>query len=246
MHSPILILSALPRELQLLREQLTGDETTTVGGNAFHTGTIRSRPVVLTAAGMGKVNAAMVATLGIDHFRPATLLFTGVAGGLDETLHIGDIVVADRVVHHDTGTIEPDGLHVYQSGHVPFFNPTDDLGYRSPERLLAAVHAVVGGLDLVPVLGHAPDVVFGTIATCDQFIHSEVERARLHSMMGAMAVEMEGAAVAQVADHFGVDHLVVRSLSDLAGRESEVDFSRFLDETAANSVRLVFALLPAI
>jgi adenosylhomocysteine nucleosidase len=246
MQRPILIMSALAGELHLLREQLSGERATTIGGRDFHTGTIRSRPVVLTAAGIGKVNAAMVATLGIDHFGPETLLFTGVAGGLDETLRIGDIVVADRVVHHDTGTIEPDGLHVYQSGHVPFFNPTDDLGYRSPGRLLAAVHAVVGGLDLVPVLGHAPDVVFGTIATCDQFIHSEVERIRLQAVMGARAVEMEGAAVAQVADHFDVDHLVVRSLSDLAGRESEVDFSRFLDETAANSVRLVLALLPVI
>jgi adenosylhomocysteine nucleosidase len=246
MHSPTLILSALPRELQLLRERLTRGDTTTVRDNAFHTGTIRSRPVVLTAGGMGKVNAAMVATLGIDHFRPATLLFTGVAGGLDETLHIGDIVVADRVVHHDTGTIEPDGLHLYQSGHVPFFNPTDDLGYRPPEQLLAKVRAAIDDLEPAPVLGRTPDVVFGTIATCDQFVHSETERVRLRSMMGAVAVEMEGAAVAQVAEHFGVDHLVVRSLSDLAGRDSEENFARFLDETAANSVRLVLALLPRI
>jgi len=246
MQRPILIMSALAGELHLLREQLPDGRTTTIGGRDFHVGTIRSRPVVLTAAGIGKVNAAVVATLGIDHFRPETLLFTGVAGGLDETLRIGDIVVADRVVHHDTGTIEPDGLHVYQSGHVPFFNPTDDLGYRPPDRLLASVRAVADDLDLAPVLGRTPDVVFGTIATCDQFIHSEAERDRLHAVMGARAVEMEGAAVAQVADSFGVDHLVVRSLSDLAGRESEGDFSRFLDETAANSVRLVLALLPGI
>jgi adenosylhomocysteine nucleosidase len=63
-------------------------------------------------------------------------------------------------------------------------------------------------------------------------------------MLGARAIEMEGAAVAQVADRFGIDHLVIRAVSDLAGKESEIDFTRFIDETAANSVRMVMALLP--
>jgi adenosylhomocysteine nucleosidase len=236
-------MSALAGELTLLGDEMESVDAVDADGFEFRLGRVGERPVVVAASGIGKVNAAMVAMLAIDRFRPTVVLFTGVAGGLDETLRIGDIVVGERVVHHDTGILEPDGLHLYQSGHVPFVNPTDDLGFAPSPELLAAARRIIPDVELSPVLGRQPDVVFGTIATCDQFIHSEADRIRLHDMVGAAAVEMEGAAVAQVADHFGVDHLVIRAVSDLAGKESVVDFTRFLGEAAANSVRIVTALL---
>jgi len=121
MNTPVLIMSALPEELASLEEQTSDCATITFGGHDFLTGMIDSRDVVV-AAGIGKVNAAMVATLAIDHFSPSALIFTGVAGGIDDTLGIGDVVVAEHVLHHDTGVLEPDGFRLYQSGHVPFLN----------------------------------------------------------------------------------------------------------------------------
>lgn len=246
MERPVLIMSALPGELSLLLTHLDDTEHVTIGGSVFHTGMLRSRSVVLTAAGIGKVNAAMVATLAIDHFDPAALIVTGVAGGVDETLGIGDIVVAERVLHHDTGVLEPDGLHLYQSGHVPFLNPTDQLGYRPSGELLERVRARLDGFELAPVLGRRPSIVFGTVATGDQFVQSDAERRRLHATVGAQAVEMEGAAVAQVAEHFGVEHLMVRALSDLAGGDAPFDFARFLGDVATNSAAVVLAVLEVI
>lgn len=79
----------------------------------------------------------------------------------------------------------------------------------------------------------------GVILTGDQFIRSPLVREQLHREFGAQAGEMEGAAVAQVADHFGVDCLVVRGLSDMAGEESHLDFARFTAEVAVNSARVV-------
>lgn len=236
-------MSALAAEQAALVDEMTAVSEERLAGHRFRSGTIGANEVILTAAGVGKVNAALVATLAIDHFQPATVVFTGVAGGLDESLQIGDVVVGELVAHHDTGVLEPDGLHVYQSGHIPFFNPTDRFGYRPSPSLLAHARAAAAQTELVPVLDRAPRIAFGTIVTGDQFVHAEAERARIAGTTGAQAVEMEGAAVAQVAEHFGVDHLVIRALSDLAGGDSPVDFARFLDEVATNSSRLVLSVL---
>jgi adenosylhomocysteine nucleosidase len=243
MSDRVLIMSALAEESSLLGEAMTDVEITEVGGHEFRLGSVGSRPVVTTAAGIGKVNAAMVTTLAVDHFHPSAMLVTGVAGGLDETLQIGDIVIGERVLHHDTGVVEPEGFHLYQSGHVPFVNPTDRLGYFPSTDLLDRVRLTIPHVHLSPVLGREPRIVFGTIATGDQFVNAEIERRRLFDRVGALVVEMEGSAVAQVADHFGIDHLVIRAVSDLAGNNSAIDFFRFLDEVAANSVRIVTTLL---
>ena len=88
--------------------------------------------------------------------------------------------------------------------------------------------------------------MFGTVATGDQFVESEAERERIHATFGALAAEMEGAAVAQVAEHFRVDCLIIRALSDLAGSGSEIDFDRFLSEVSANSIRVVRVVLSAV
>ena len=243
MDRPVVIMSALAGELRLLRAAMTDDRETRAGGHRFRVGTIGECDVVLTSVGVGKVNASLVATLALDHFAPSELLFTGVAGGIDPELEIGDVVVAEHVLHHDAGVFGPDGFEVYQSGHVPFFNPTSTIGYRPSRELLDRARSVVGGVVLSPVLGHEPKVVFGTVATGDQFIQSEEERRRLHETLGAHVAEMEGAAAAQVAGHFGVDHLVIRAVSDRAGADSPFDFARVLDEAAINSSSVVLAMI---
>jgi adenosylhomocysteine nucleosidase len=239
-------MSALPGELTLFQEQISGGEMVTFGGHDFRTGVIGSRDVVVTAAGIGKVNAAMVATLAIDHFNPSVVIFTGVAGGVDDTLGIGDVVVAEHVLHHDTGVLEPDGFSLYQSGHVPFFNPTEQLGYRPSDELLERIRPRLANVELAPVLQRQPAIAFGTIATGDQFLQSDPHRRWLHETLRAHAVEMEGAAVAQVAEHFCVDHLVIRAVSDLAGSTSSLDFAQFLDDVTVNSARVAFAVLEVI
>lgn len=246
MTPPILILSALGEELGELSAAMVGAREVEAGGHRFSVGSIDGVGVVVGAVGVGKVNAAMVATLAIDRFSPRLLVFTGVAGGVDPALSIGDVVVADRLVQHDTGIAGLDGFQPYQPGHLPFFNPTDGSDYRPPQALLEQVRAALGGVQFEAVFDRTPDVVFGTVATGDQFIESEADRIWIHATFGARAVEMEGAAVAQVAEHFEVNCLVIRALSDLAGAGSEVDFERFLSEVSINSIKVVRALIGPI
>lgn len=240
---------AIPQELALLRSELD-DRVENESG--WFSGILRERPVVLAKSGIGKVNAAVVTTQLIERLRPRIVLFTGVAGGLDPALRVGDVVVGERTIQHDAGVFGDDGIEPYQAGHVPFFNPTDRLGYQPSAELLAAARRGAAEARLQPLppeaggQGASPRIVFGTILTGDQFVNSVAVRERLHGRFGAAAVEMEGAAVAQVCERLGVDCLVVRALSDLAGGESTVAFARFVDRVATNSAALVGALLAHI
>jgi len=213
-------MSAIPGELSLVRERLDGIE------------------VVLVESGIGKVNVAAVTTELILTHRPAVILFTGVAGGLDPHLGVGDVVVGERTIQHDAGVLNDERIETHQAGHIPFFNPTDRLGYTPSERLLDAARQATRNIDLQPVMDRSPTIRFGTILTGDQFVACVSSRRRLHDEFGGHAVEMEGAAVAQVAERFDVDCLVIRALSDLAGAESDLDFVAFLDQVAANSAHV--------
>ena len=180
--------------------------------------------MVLAEAGIGKVNTAAVATLLAARFHARILVFSGVAGGLDPALAIGDVVIATRAIQHDCGVIEDERLQPYQAGHVPFFNPTDELGYAVEPALLARVQSRLEGLTLPPLsalaggAGRRPRLVYGTILAGDQYIHCEATRERLQREFAAQAVAMEGGALAQVAVRLGVPWLEIRALSDLAGK----------------------------
>jgi adenosylhomocysteine nucleosidase len=246
------LMCAIPQELAHLRTALNdakGEEVAQVG---FASGELDGHYVVLAGAGIGKVNTALVATLLADRFRCRTIVFAGVAGGLDPELHIGDVVIADRVIQHDAGVIEDERLHRYQAGHVPFINPTDRLGYAADHQLIGRVKQCLEAFTL-PALsrtagGHdqPPRIAYGTILSGDQYLHCAATRARFQRDVGGLAIEMEGGALAQVCESFGIPWLVIRALSDLAGRDSRFDFTAFVDEVAAASARILRRVLPIL
>lgn len=246
------IICAIPQELGHLAAAMADGEEETRGGIAFVRGSLDGHAVVLAGAGVGKVNAGLTATLLADRFGCRCLVFSGVAGGLDPALHVGDVVIGERTLQHDAGVLQGERIHTYQAGHIPFFNPTDQLGFATPADLLARVRERLDGFEL-PALspaaggtGRPAAIVFGTILTGDQFLNCEVTRERLFRQLGGLAVEMEGGAVGQVAAAFAVPHLVIRALSDLAGAESHFDFGRFVVEVAAGSAMIVRRLLPVL
>ncbi len=247
---PIAILSALPEELNhLVADQLAGDldrpEQISLATETAWRGTLGGHDVVVALSGMGKVAAALVATSLIETTRPRALVFSGVAGGLDPALDVGDVVIAERVVQHDTGVLTDRGLQRYQPSHLPFINPTDEFGSQCDAGLVALAVDAAHALELDPLppaaggRGHAPRITTGVVATGDVFVNGDETRRRLRDELGADVVEMEGGAVAQVADTLGVPHLIVRAVADKADDDSNIDFNQFTAHVALNSARIV-------
>jgi adenosylhomocysteine nucleosidase len=241
--APIGILSAIPEELEHLEDREDGSET--IGGLAFHRGRIEGLAAVFVETGIGKVNSATTATLLADRFQCRALVFCGVAGGLDPALGVGDVVVATRLVQHDYGALKDGRLTVYQPGVPPLPGIDASHGYDMPALLQQKLRTALADVQL-PALDAAvtggqarrATLQFGTVVSGDSFINDDRERRRLHGSFDALAVEMEGAAVAQVAQRFGLPWVVVRCLSDLAGADSHLNFPAFLP-LAARAAALV-------
>ncbi|QNI05086.1 5'-methylthioadenosine/adenosylhomocysteine nucleosidase [Mycobacterium kubicae] len=247
------VICAIPQELSYLRGELRTGESQEIARLSFTAGDLDGQQVILAEAGMGKVNTGLVATLLADRFHCDSIVFTGVAGGLDPQLDIGDIVIADRVVQHDFGLLADERLQTYQPGHVPFIKPTERLGYCADPALIDRVKHRLDGYVLPPLRSAAdrtgdrsPRINYGTVLTGDQYLHCERTRRRLHHEFGGLAVEMEGGALAQVCEAFSIAWLVVRALSDLAGADSGLDFNRFVHEVAISSAMVLRQLLPAL
>jgi adenosylhomocysteine nucleosidase len=245
------VISAMPEELAHLADDSGG--RIAVGGLSYLKGHIAGRDAVFVECGMGKVNAGVAAALMLDRFPCSALMFCGVAGGLDPALGVGDVVVGTRNIQYDYGAELEAGFKTYQPGKPPLPGFDDVHGYDVPLHLIERLRVAAAGMtfDALPEsvgAGHRlPRVSFGPIATGDCFVNSERTRKRLHGSYGAQACEMEGGAVAQVAERFGNLPLVnVRCLSDLAGAESHLDFGAFLPIAARNASLVAHRLAPVI
>jgi len=225
----------------------------THAGVRFQPGPLDGRPVVLVETGIGKVNAALVATVLVERFGVGGFLFSGVGGALDPRLGIGDIVIADRLIQHDYGSMDAGRLRPYRPGDLPIGDRRAPLAITAPEALLRSAHTALKDLVLPEMPAAAtggaariPRIHFGTVLTGDQFVACEGTRERLFYEHSGLVVEMEGAVIAQVGEAYGRPWIVVRAISDLAARESARDFGAFAEAAAAGGAAVVSRLLPIL
>ncbi|HUS72250.1 MAG TPA: 5'-methylthioadenosine/adenosylhomocysteine nucleosidase [Sedimentisphaerales bacterium] len=236
------ILGAFNKEVMMLEKQLTDKQQQRIEGMRFVTGRLHGKSVVVAWTGIGKVNAAMTTTLLIEHFRPSEVIFSGIAGGVNPQLQPGDIVIAAETAHHDMGILQEDGF--YNRGVI---NPLD--GHRNPvylpadERLLKLAEKAAEQVELETIkttVGvRSPKIIKGIIVTGDVFVASPAKCAELREKLNADAVEMEGAAVAQICYQRQIPHLVVRSISDKADETAREDSMMFQEMAAKNSSTLI-------
>jgi adenosylhomocysteine nucleosidase len=240
------ILGAMTVEVETLGQELTDKKERTVQGVRFTTGSLKARRVVLAHSGIGKVNAAMAATLLVEQFQPAHVLFTGIAGGLNPDLRPGDVVIGAKTAYHDYGEWTPEGFRVGRTVD-PFTGKLNPLFFPADAGLLGVAEKVAADLKLAPVKPatgkRTPRVVTGVIVTGDAFVASPAKKDALRKEFQADATEMEGAAVAQLCWQRRVPCLILRSLSDSAGAQAPEDERLFEKTAARNSALLVTGIV---
>ncbi len=241
---PIAIVGAMQQELAGLKQVLQNPHTVKLGSRQVTSGTWHGQPVVLALSHIGKVAAATTATALIERFDVTALVFTGVAGGLGPGVNVGDMVVATEFLQHDM-----DASPLFPIYEVPMYGrahfPTD---VRLTQSLQAAAQDILKNsaqwidMEVMRELHvHAPKVHAGMVVSGDRFVSTTVESQNLQQRQPkALAVEMEGAAVAQVCLDYGVPFAAVRTISDRADDSATIDFSRFIHEVAS---RYTLALL---
>jgi len=240
------ILGAFEREVTLLEDRLTERREHQIEGIRFVTGRLHGRNVVLVWTGVGKVNAAMTTTLLIEHFKPKHIIFTGIAGAVNPDLRPGDIVIAEKTAHHDMGTVWPEGLFVkgVKNRLDGMENP---VFFRADEKLLICAQRAAERIEMRRVEtvsgGRNPKIIKGVIVTGDSFIASTEKCAELRKKLNADAVEMEGAAVAQICYQRQINHLVIRSISDSADEGAVTDKQMFYILASKNSSDLVAEMI---
>jgi adenosylhomocysteine nucleosidase len=212
----VAILAAMLPELAVFEPQLTATHELNIDGMRVLAGSLGGVEVGLVRMGVGKINAAIATTLVLSYARPRAVICTGIAGGVNPDLIVGDVIVAEQTLFFDYGNWMAGGFQLRSplqrasaERHPPAF-PADPA-------LLAAAHAARGAVTLAALGPSArpPQVRAGVVATGDIFAIAHAKRAEIRALAQADVCDMESAAVAQVCRQYAVPCLVVRGVSDI-------------------------------
>jgi len=223
------IIGAMEPEVKILREAMQNPKILTKAGFTFYTGELAGNTVTLVQSGIGKVASTIATTLLIDNFKPDCVINTGSAGGFDPSLSVGDVVISSEVRHHDVDVT----AFGYEIGQVPQM----PAGFVAHPKLVEAAQQTIEQISNVKTL-------VGLICTGDTFMCDPVRIDKARSDFPTMlAVEMEGASIAQTCFTLNTPFVVIRSMSDIAGKESPQSFEEYLETASINSSKMVVALL---
>lgn len=226
------IVSATHEEIAAIVDSLTGVRTQEVGRRRYHVGNLGDTEVVAVFSRWGKVAAAATVVHVVISYAATEVIFTGVAGAVDPRLSIGDVVVGTELIQHDM-----DATPIFPRYEIPLLGKAAiaadpvlwaRLTIAAQEFLARDLDTAVLASELTEFGISAPKVRQGLIASGDKFFASAEEiKAVRQRLPSALCVEMEGAAVAQVCDEYGVKFGVIRTISDTADHNAARDFPRF-------------------
>ena len=213
------IMGAMQEEIEPLLAHFKDVNVVEYANNKFYEVSYNGLEIVIAYSKIGKVFASLTASTMIEKFGCNTLLFSGVAGGINPKLQIGDLIIADKLCQHD--------LDITAFGHPNGFVPGGKVFVETTKELRDMAIKVANENNL--------KVIEGTIATGDQFVHSNERKQFIENTFNADALEMEGASVAVVCDALNVPFFILRAISDTADMDAGFDFDEFLKSSAKNS-----------
>lgn len=230
------IMGAMIEEITLLKEELQDIQIEEIGNRIYYSGKLYGIDVVLVFSRWGKVAAAITATTLITKYNVDQLIFTGIAGAANQDLSVGDIVIGETLYQHDM-----DARPIFKQYEIPltetiFLKSDNDLIYKTHyavNKFLSEISKFIQLDALESFSIQNPSVHIGKIASGDAFIADQFKTAELVTAMpDVLAVEMEGAAVAQVCFDHQVPFVVIRTISDKANHSAVIDFQKFIKDIA--------------
>ena len=228
--SKIAIMGAMPEEIEPLLAKVENVKKVDYANNSYYEATYKGRELVIAYSKIGKVFSSLTASTLLEKFGCSKLLFSGVAGAINPALHIGDLIIADKLCQHD--------LDITIFGHPHGYVPEGAVFVETDKELreIAKAVAVENKLSLIE----------GTIATGDQFVASTKRKDFIFSTFKADALEMEGASVAVVCDALNVPFFVLRAISDTANDDAGMDFDEFMVGSAKISANFILDMVEKI
>ncbi len=230
------IISAMPEEIKQLIELSEGTKVQETGKRKYYTGRLWGKEVVMAYSRIGKVAAATTAVTMIINHNVENIIFTGVAGSITPEVEIGDIVIGKRLVQHDL-----DASPIFPQFEVPlsdkkFFETDKSLSnklYKAAQIFKENIEKYITPEKLKNFRINSPQIFRGDIASGDQFISDIAQQERIkEALPSVLCVEMEGAAVAQVCYEYDIPFAVLRTISDNADHNADIDFNQFLHNIA--------------
>ena len=221
------IMGAIEEEIEPLLAYFDKVNVVEYANNKYYEVNYNGLDIVIAYSKIGKVFASLTASTMIEKFGCDTLLFSGVAGGINPKLKIGDLIIADKLCQHD--------LDITAFGHPHGYVPGGKVFVETSKELRDVAIKVAKENDL--------KVIEGIIATGDQFVHSTQRKEFIENTFNADALEMEGASVAVVCDALNIPFFILRAISDTADMDAGFDFDEFLKSSAKNSADYLIKIL---
>lgn len=228
------VLGAMDEEVALLRAGMAVTGEATHAGILVTRGDFKGADITLAQCGIGKVNATICTQMLADLYQPDALIFSGVAGGLLPNMAVGDLIIASHLIQFDIDLTAFGRRH----GELP---DKDRMIQSDPDlvRMAAAAFDEVFDADAM-----APSLMIGTVVSGDRFIEDSESLRWLQREFGALATEMEGAAVGYTCQINDLPFVVIRGLSDTANESATGDFEANLETVCRHSFRLMERLIP--
>ncbi len=230
------IISAMQEEIQALLHQLQNGSTTVKGMRTYYSGTLFNKKVVLVFSRWGKVASAATTTQLINDFDLEEIIFTGVAGGIKNELNIGDVVIGKKLYQHDLNAspfYKKLEIPILKKKYIETKNAAQLIN--ATTKFLNTYNSYIEKSDAQLFNISQPNVIYGDIASGDQFISSLKKIKKLNKLIPtATCVEMEGASVAQVCYEYEMPFSIIRIISDKANDNANIDFSKFANSIASN------------
>lgn len=224
------IIGAMEEETAWLEEVIDLQSKEIYAGLEFNLGRIENRECIVVKSGIGKVNAALCAQILITRFGVDAIVNTGLAGALDDSLEIGDVVVSEELVEHDFDARS----FGYGLGEIPRM---DTSVFKADETLVELVERTAG---------KRLRVKRGRILSGDVFVADEELRKHLRTFFKGACAEMEGAAIAHVCHVNNIPFVIIRTISDKADQSADFNFNAFVKSHARESGMAVVDLISAL